>query len=99
MKFFALIVVLAAWMCLFLAPRGTVSRLLQFLIFGLLGIVFTLAGVFQYWWNSGMQPSQKSAFLLICGLLTLASQLGTLVFAVFGGEGGTEWPRRGRDRE
>ena len=39
-----------------------------------------------------MLPSKKSAFILICGLGTLASQASSLLRAVLGGEGGAEWP-------
>jgi hypothetical protein len=41
-----------------------------------------------------MQPGKASPWLLIWGLLTLASQAGNLVRAAFEGEGGTDWPGR-----
>ncbi|WP_268894734.1 hypothetical protein [Hydrogenophaga sp. BPS33] len=41
-----------------------------------------------------MQASNASPWLVIWGLLTLASQDGNLLRAVFEGEGGTEWPGR-----
>lgn len=94
MKFFALVVLTAAWACVFLAPKTTWSRIIQFLIFGALGAVFTLAGGFSYWWDSGMRPSQKSPFLLICGALTLAAQAMTVLRGVLENEGGAPWPER-----
>lgn len=99
MKFFAFVVMLAAWGCLFLAPRSTLSRIVQLLVFGLLGTVFTLAGGFAYWWDSGMRPWQKSAFILVCGVLTLASQALTMLIAVVEDEADTQWPERKRRRK
>lgn len=98
MKFIALLVLVAAWACFFFAPSGTFSRLLQLLVFGGLGLVMSLAGGFQYYWASHMLPGEQSAFILICGVGTLASQAGTILVAVLGDEGGTEWPvpRRGK---
>ncbi len=75
MKFFSLVVMLSAWICVFRAPRSTASTLLQVLVFGALGSLFALAGGFSWWWDSGMRPGQQSAFLPICGLLTLAAVL------------------------
>jgi hypothetical protein len=94
----ALLTLLAAWLCFFLAPSGGFSRVLQLLVFGGLGVLFTLAGGFQYWWNSSMMPSEKSAFMLVCGIGTLASQVGTVLMAVFASETGSDWsePRPGR---
>jgi len=92
MKTLAVLTALAAWACLLLLPRSTGLRVLQLLIFGLLGTVFTLAGAFQYWWNSGMLPSQKSTLILVCGVLTLLSQAGTLLQGMLSAEGGSEWP-------
>ena len=95
MTFFAVITVLAAWASvLFLRPEGAGLRVLLMVVFLLLGTLFTLAGGFAYWWDSGMRPSKASPTLLICGLLTLASQAGNLLRAVFEGEGGTDWPGR-----
>jgi hypothetical protein len=93
MKPLAFLILASAWICFFFAPAGGVSRLIQLLVFGLLGTVLALAGGFQYWWNSSMLPSQKSAFILICGLGTLASQLGSFLQGVLGDEGGTDWPQ------
>jgi hypothetical protein len=91
MKTLAVLTTIAAWACILLLPRSTGLRVLQLLVFGLLGTVFTLAGGFQYWWNSGMLPSQKSALILVCGLLTLLSQAGTLLQGMLSDEGGSEW--------
>ena len=92
MKAIALLILVSAWGCLLFAPAGTASRVLQMLVFGALGALLTLAGAFDSWWSSNMLPSKKSAFILICGLGTLASQAGSLLRAVFGGEGGADWP-------
>jgi hypothetical protein len=92
MKLLAFLILMSAWTCFFVAPTGTASRVIQLLVFGLLGAALTLAGGFQYWWNSGMLPSQKSAFILLCGLGTLASQAGPFLQGVLGNEGGTDWP-------
>ena len=78
MKTFAVLVALAAWgHLLFWRPAPWVSWLL-FMAFLVLGSLFTLAGGFSYWWDSGMRPSQRSAVVLVCGLLTLAAQAGRL---------------------
>lgn len=101
MKFIALLILVAAWACFFLAPSGGLSRVVQLIVFGGLGAVMCLAGGFQYYWASHMLPGQQSAFILVCGLGTLASQAGTILHAVLGNEGGTEWPearRKGRWR-
>jgi hypothetical protein len=74
MKAIALLILVAAWGCLLFAPAGTASRVLQMVVFGALGGLLTPAGAFDYWWSSNMLPSKKSAFILICGLGTLASQ-------------------------
>ena len=92
MKAIALLILVAAWGCLLFAPAGTASRVLQMVVFGALGGFLTLAGAFDYWWSSNMLPSKKSAFILICGLGTLASQASSLLRAVLGGEGGADWP-------
>jgi hypothetical protein len=93
MKVIAFLVLVCAWACLFMMPTGTTSRVTQLMVFGLLGAVLTLAGGFQYWWSSGMLPSQKSSFILLCGLGTLASQAGSLLRGLLGGEGGMDWPQ------
>jgi len=92
MKPIAFLVLISAWACLWFAPAGTASRVLQMLVFGVLGALLTLAGAFDYWWSSNMLPSKKSAFTLLCGLGTLASQAGSLLRAVLSGEGGMDWP-------
>jgi hypothetical protein len=97
MNLLALTLAAAAWGCLWLAPRGTVSRLLQFLVFGSIGAVCALAGGLSYWWDAGMRPDQKSPLLLICGVLMLASQAGTVLRALLD-EDTPSWPR-GRDRK
>jgi len=94
LKIIAFLIMAAAWVCIFVAPRSAPSRLVQFLIFGILGAVLVLAGGFSYWWDSGMRPSEKSPFLLICGILTLASQASTMLVGFLGDEGGTSWPDR-----
>jgi hypothetical protein len=96
MKTFAVLTVVSSWACLWFLPNGTLSRVLQLLVFGLLGVVFVLAGGFAYWWDAGMRPDQKSATILVCGLLTLLAQGGSLLQAALAGEGGTDWPRRRR---
>lgn len=75
-------------------PESTGLRVLLMGAFLLLGALFTLAGGFAYWWDSGMQPTKASPWLLIWGLLTLASQADNLMRAVFEGEGGTDWQGR-----
>jgi hypothetical protein len=91
MNVVAFLVVIAAWGCT-LFWRGGWARVAQLIVFGLLGAVFTLAGGFQYWWNSGMKPTDASPFLFGCGVLTLLSQAGTILIAVFSNEGGMPWP-------
>lgn len=94
MSFFALMTALAAWLSVWRPPESTGLRVLLMVVFLLLGALFTLAGGFAYTWDSGMQPGKASPWLLIWGLLTLASQAGNLARAVFEGEGGTDWPGR-----
>jgi len=94
MKIFALLIVAAAWVSFFIAPKSAWSRVLQLLVFGLLGAGLTLVGGFSYWWDSGMRPSAKSPFILVCGVLTLASQASTLFMGVL--EDVIELPRSQR---
>lgn len=82
MKTAAVLIALAAWFCLLVMPKSTLSMLFQLLVFGLFGAVFTLAGGFSYWWDSGMQPDKKSALILVCGVLILAAQAINLVRAM-----------------
>lgn len=93
MKVAALLVMLSAWGCVFLW-RATAARLAQLIVFGLLGAVFTLAGGFAYWWDSNMRPDQSSSFIFVCGLLTLLSQAGTVLAAVFADTMQIDGPRR-----
>ena len=79
MKPIAVFILLSAWACLLLAPSGTLSRTLQLLVFLGLGALLSLVGFFSWYWDSNMRPSQQSAFVLICGLGTLASQIGTVL--------------------
>jgi len=94
MKFFALFILVSAWASFYFLPFGTASRVIQMLVFGFLGALLTLAGGFQYWWDSSMLPDQKSALILLCGLGTLASQASSFLRGFFGGQGGTDWPQR-----
>jgi hypothetical protein len=87
----AFLVLVAAWGCTFFW-RGGWAGVVQLVVFGLLGAGFTLAGGFQYWWNSGMRPTDASPFLFGCGVLTLLSQAKTILIAVLGNEGGMDWP-------
>lgn len=98
MKGVAFLVMAAAWVCVWWAPRSGASQILQFLVFGALGAVFTVAGGLSLWWDSGMRPTQASPFLLVCGLLTLASQGLVLLRGLFENEGGTPWPDRNNRR-
>lgn len=95
MTSFAVITALAAWACVLAwRPEGTRLRVLLMVVFLLLGTLLALAGGFSYGWDSGMRPTKASPTVFICGLLTLASQAGNLLRAVFEGEGGTDWPGR-----
>ena len=94
MTFIALLTALAAWFSVLRPPEGDALRVLLMVVFLLLGTLFTLSGGFAWWWDSGMRPTRASPWLMIWGLLTLASQGGNLLRAVFEGEGGTEWPGR-----
>jgi len=94
MSFFACMTALAAWFSVLRPPESNGLRVLLMVAFLLLGALFTLAGGFAYWWDSGMRPTRASPWLLIWGLLTLASQAGNLLRAVLEGEGGTDWPGR-----
>ena len=94
MTIFALMTALTAWFSVWRPPESTGLRVLLMGVFLLLGALFALAGGFAYWWDGGMRPARASPWLLIWGLLTLASQAGNLLRAVFEGEGGTDWPGR-----
>lgn len=88
MKTIAVLVALAAWAhLLFWRPAPWVNGLL-FMAFLAAGAVFALAGGFSYWWDGGMRPSQRSATVLVCGLLTLAAQAARL----FGWAAGDDGP-------
>ncbi len=82
MKPIAFIVLASAWACLFLAPSGGVSRLIQLVVFLALGALLTLVGFASNYWDSNMRPGQQSSFILVCGLGTLASQVGTVLRAL-----------------
>lgn len=79
MKPIAFVVLVSAWACLLLAPPGQLSRLIQFIVFIGLGSVLALVGFMSHYWDSNMRPGQQSSFILVCGLGTVASQLGTLL--------------------
>jgi drug/metabolite transporter (DMT)-like permease len=81
----AVLIALLAWASLLLRP-GDAVRVLLFLTFLLLGTALTLIGGFQYWWSSRMLPSSQSALILVCGVLTLLSQAGTLFRALLSDE-------------
>jgi hypothetical protein len=81
MKVFAVLVVISAWACVFLW-RGTLARVSQLIVFGLLGTIFTLAGGFAHWWDSHMRPDQSSSLIFVCGVLTLLPQVATLLMAI-----------------
>jgi hypothetical protein len=98
MKFIAFMVMASAWACLWLAPRGPASRIVQMLVFGFVGAMLTLAGWFQWYWTSHMNPDEKSAFVLVCGIGTLLSQAGTIVRGVLEDEGPMPWPQA-KDRQ
>lgn len=59
MKVAAFLVMIAAWGCLFMW-RSVPARVAQMIVFGLLGTLFTLAGGFQFWWNSNMQRARAA---------------------------------------
>lgn len=79
MKPIAFIIMASAWACLFLAPSGQVSRFIQFVVYSALGSMLVLIGFLSNYWDSNMRPSQQSSFVLVCGVATVASQLGTLL--------------------
>ena len=91
MNTIAILVTLAAWGSLWL-PLGGALRFLLFMVFLLLGALFTVAGGINWWWDSGMRPKSADPTLMICGLLTLASRAGTLLKAWLESEGGQPWP-------
>ncbi len=69
----------SAWTCLLLAPSGQFSRFVQFIVFLAAGSVLVLIGFVSHYWDSNMRPGQQSTFILVCGVATLASQLGTVL--------------------
>jgi hypothetical protein len=85
MKALATLFLLMSFASLF-ADRDSGWRWLGFLVSVLAGIAFTLIGGFAYWWDASMQPSRKSAYLLICGVLTLLLQSVTILYVFFQGE-------------
>jgi hypothetical protein len=86
MNLIAVLILVAAWASLFLLPPSSTSRAIQFLVFGFLGIMLTLIGGLDYWWDYHMRPDQKSAVLLFCGLGTLLSQGAVFVLGLFGND-------------
>ena len=94
MTFVAFITALAAWFTMLRPSDSDAVRVVWMVVFLLLGALFALSGGFAWWWDGGMRPTKASPWLLIWGLLTLASQAGNLLRAVFEGDGGTDWPGR-----
>lgn len=82
MNLVALLIVMAAWASLLLLPPNSRSRALQFLVFGFLGIMLTLLGGLDYWWDDAMRPGRKSPVVLLCGLGTLLSQAAVFVLGL-----------------
>jgi len=84
-KVIAFLIMGLAWASL-LWRTGTAMRVLMFAAFGFVGGLMTLFGAFAYYWDSHMRPDQRSVFLLVCGILTLLSQAGNFIKAIFGDE-------------
>jgi hypothetical protein len=74
MNLIALLILVAAWASLLFLPPNSISRTIQFGVFFSLGILLTLFGGLDYWWDYSMRPGQKSPVVLFCGLGTLLSQ-------------------------
>ncbi|MGC4027759.1 MAG: hypothetical protein QM696_02640 [Steroidobacteraceae bacterium] len=96
MKAAAVLMMFCAWGCMFLAPRTTLSTLLQLLVFGAAGALFTLAGGFSWWWAQGRED--RSALIMVCGLLTLAPVAWVWLWAAADAEFGPD-PRAARRRD
>ena len=84
-KVFVFLIMALAWASL-LWRTGTALRVLLFVAFGFTGALMTVFGAFAYYWDSNMRPDHRSTFLLVCGILTLLSQTGNFVKAVFDDE-------------
>jgi len=73
MSFKTLTVLLATAACAnAFAWREGVPRAILLYLFQALGVVLALLGGFSYWWDSGMRPGQKSAVVMVSGLVMLA---------------------------
>lgn len=84
-KVIVFLIMALAWASL-LWRTGTAMRVLMFAAFAFVGALMTLFGAFAYYWDSHMRPDQRSAFLLVCGILTLLSQAGNFVKAIVNDE-------------
>ena len=69
MKILAFLIALAACANAFWLRHPSWRGLLGFVFLGL-GVAMTLAGGFSFWWDSHMQPSKKSAALLVWGIVS-----------------------------
>ena len=56
--------------------------MLQIFVFLGLGAALSLLGFFSYYWDSRMLPGKQSVFILLCGVGTLASQIGNMFHAL-----------------
>jgi hypothetical protein len=83
MKTTAVMMAIASWVFVFFPPRVLVGALLT-VFFSIGGLFFLIAGAFSYWWDSGMQPSQKSAVILVSGIAIMIAQIGYWVRLIVG---------------
>lgn len=70
MTLIAVLLVIASW-CAAFANLNSVLRFLVVLAFGFVGGIMVFFGALSLWWDSSMQPSRASSFLLIAGMLVL----------------------------
>lgn len=68
MNAIAFLIALAACANAFWLRHSTWRGLLGFAFLGV-GVMLSLVGGFNFWWDSHMQPSKKSAALLVWGIV------------------------------
>jgi len=72
MKALAVLIALAACAHAFWLRPGALQGLLAF-GFGAVGALLALFGGFAWWWDGSMRPGQRSATVMVCGLVTLVA--------------------------
>ena len=74
MKVLAFLIALSACANAFVLRQGALQGLLAF-GFGFAGALLAVFGGFAWWWDGAMQPTKRSAMVMVCGLVALGASL------------------------